>query len=311
MERVLINQDLSKLPPSERLNYYKSVCDSLGLNPLTRPLAYITLNGQLTLYARKDCTEQLRNRDRVSITIISREVTEGVYVVAAKASTPAGRTDESIGAVAIEGLKGEARANAFMKAETKAKRRVTLSICGLGVLDEEEISSADMIQANILAEEGQRLADAGIEREKAQPMKKAEKQVKGAVVEKEKASEAANKTTEVQTAAIPAPKKESLRSLSEMSMHELKAFDPQQEWRGHVIKCTGKFRWNNHRLDEIPVADLQFIESDIISKYPDYWRAKPERSNEAIMIRQALAFRIEQGAGAAKSDEQIEEILNR
>jgi len=30
-------------------------------------------------------------------------------------------------------LKGEARANAFLKAVTKAKRRVTLSICGLGL----------------------------------------------------------------------------------------------------------------------------------------------------------------------------------
>ena len=32
-------------------------------------------------------------------------------------------------------------ANAFMKAETKAKRRVTLSICGLGILDETEIET--------------------------------------------------------------------------------------------------------------------------------------------------------------------------
>jgi hypothetical protein len=45
--------------------------------------------------------------------------------------------------VPIANLKGEARANAFMKAETKAKRRVTLSICGLGILDETEIDSID------------------------------------------------------------------------------------------------------------------------------------------------------------------------
>jgi len=36
---------------------------------------------------------------------------------------------------------GEARANLMMKAETKAKRRVTLSICGLGMLDETEVES--------------------------------------------------------------------------------------------------------------------------------------------------------------------------
>jgi hypothetical protein len=43
-------------------------------------------------------------------------------------------------AVPIAGLRGEARANAMMKAETKAKRRATLAICGLGMLDESEMS---------------------------------------------------------------------------------------------------------------------------------------------------------------------------
>ena len=43
-----------------------------------------------------------------------------------------------MGVVSIAGLKGEALANAMMKAETKAKRRATLSICGLGWMDEVE-----------------------------------------------------------------------------------------------------------------------------------------------------------------------------
>jgi len=42
------------------------------------------------------------------------------------------RRIESIGAVTIGGLKGEARANAMMKPKRRPKRRVTLSICGLG-----------------------------------------------------------------------------------------------------------------------------------------------------------------------------------
>ncbi len=46
----------------------------------------------------------------------------------------------------IEGLKGEARANAIMKCVTKAKRRVTLSICGLGMLDETEVDSIPTAQ---------------------------------------------------------------------------------------------------------------------------------------------------------------------
>lgn len=141
VERVVINGDLSRLTPVERVSYYSQVCESLKLNPLTKPFDYITLNGKLTLYARKDCADQLRNRDSISIAIVARELVEGVYVVTARATTPTGRTDESIGAVPIEGLKGEAKANAMMKAETKGKRRVTLSICGLGMLDETEIAA--------------------------------------------------------------------------------------------------------------------------------------------------------------------------
>jgi hypothetical protein len=141
VERVVLSGDLSKLSPAERVSYYRQVCDSLALNPLTRPFDYIVLNGKLTLYARKDATEQLRKRDGVSVVISSRELVDGIYVVTARATTADGRTDESIGAVSVEGLKGEARANAFMKAETKSKRRVTLSIVGLGWLDETEVSS--------------------------------------------------------------------------------------------------------------------------------------------------------------------------
>lgn len=141
VELALVAGDLAKLTTEQRLDYYSRTCDSLGLNPLTRPFDYLNLNGKLTLYARKDCTEQLRTVRKISVRIQSREVVEGCYVVTAKASTPDGREDESIGAVPIEGLKGEGRSNAMMKAETKAKRRVTLSICGLGMLDETEIDS--------------------------------------------------------------------------------------------------------------------------------------------------------------------------
>jgi len=140
IESVLIGGDLSKLTPEQRVNYYKAVCDSVGLNPLTRPFDYITLNGKLTLYAKKDATDQLRKRDGVSITKLEREVMNDICLVTAYAQTVT-RSDASTGAVSIKGLSGDALANAMMKAETKAKRRVTLSICGLGLLDETEIET--------------------------------------------------------------------------------------------------------------------------------------------------------------------------
>lgn len=157
METVIAKGDLSQLTPAERGCYYMEVCKSIGLNPLTRPFEYIKLNGALTLYARKDCTEQLRKMYGVSIVELVESNFEGVFIVTAKVRNSEGRTDAAKGAVYIAGLKGEYLANALMKCETKAKRRATLSICGLGLLDEseiEDIPAADKAAAPIIDAEG-------------------------------------------------------------------------------------------------------------------------------------------------------------
>lgn len=141
LEKVVMEGDLSRLSPEERLKYYSDTCKSLGLNPLTRPFEYIKLNGKLTLYAKKDCTEQLRRTNKISIISMTNQLIGDVYVVTAQAKSIDGREDVATGAVSIKGLVGDALANAYLKAETKAKRRVTLSICGLGMTDESEIES--------------------------------------------------------------------------------------------------------------------------------------------------------------------------
>jgi len=156
IEAVIAKGDLAQLTPQERVNYYRATCESLGLNPLTKPFEYITLNGKVTLYARKDAADQLRKAQGVSIVKLEREKMDGLYVVTATAQDANGRQDSAIGAVNIEGLKGDALANAMMKAETKAKRRVTLSICGLGWTDESEIESIPNAQAVVVdAETGE------------------------------------------------------------------------------------------------------------------------------------------------------------
>lgn len=138
IETVLVTGDISKLNADQRVSYYNAVCSSLGLNPLTKPFAYLNLSGKTVLYATKDATEQLRKIHGVSITEVTSIRLEDVFVVTAKAQDASGRTDAATGAVTIGNLKGDALANALMKAETKAKRRATLSICGLGMLDETE-----------------------------------------------------------------------------------------------------------------------------------------------------------------------------
>ena len=140
LEKVIIEGDLEKLSAAERMEYYAKVCDSLGLNPLTRPFDYIKLSGKLTLYAKKDATEQLAKMHHVSIKLQPGRSIEGVYLVQATASTEY-RSVDATGAVPIESLKGEAKANALMKAETKACRRAVLRLVGLGWLDETEVAA--------------------------------------------------------------------------------------------------------------------------------------------------------------------------
>jgi hypothetical protein len=141
MEKLLMEGNLGALSPQMRLAYYKRRCEDMGLDSLARPFDYIMLNGKLVLYANKGCFEQLRANRKISITITKREKFDDLFVVSALAVMPDGRTDEATGAVSLGTLKGESAANAIMKAETKAKRRVTLSICGLGMLDETETDS--------------------------------------------------------------------------------------------------------------------------------------------------------------------------
>ncbi|EGJ3604748.1 hypothetical protein IEC42_001829 [Campylobacter jejuni] len=140
-ELALVKGDLSKLSDVERASYVKNLCESLSLNMLTKPFEYIVLNGKLTLYANKSATDQLRQIRKVSITKTEVAQVGDIYMVTAYAATPDGRTDCDTGALNIKNLDGDNLANAIMKAITKAKRRVTLSICGLGMLDESELET--------------------------------------------------------------------------------------------------------------------------------------------------------------------------
>lgn len=141
ISKLVLSGDLSKMNDNQKVSYYKQFCESLGLNPLTQPFAILKLNGKEQLYAKKDATEQLRKVHGVSVTGLTADLVAGCYKVTAEAVDASGKRDIATGVVAIEGLKGENLANAMMKAETKAKRRVTLSICGLGMLDESEVET--------------------------------------------------------------------------------------------------------------------------------------------------------------------------
>ena len=135
---LVLNGDLSKLTQPQKLHYYKGYCDRLGLDPLTQPFKILKLNGKEVLYCDRSGAQQLNKLHNVSHEIKTRESANDLYIVTCRASLPDGRYTDSIGAVNTTGLKGDNLANAMMKGETKAKRRATLDLLGLGILDETE-----------------------------------------------------------------------------------------------------------------------------------------------------------------------------
>jgi hypothetical protein len=151
IESVLVGGDLAVLKPDDRFNYYLDVCRSLKLNPLTQPFGYISIKGKMMLYAKKDCAEQLRKIHGVGITSLKREIDkeESTVTVDVTGIDRNGKVDAASGSLYLKEfdnvkkiwneLKGQDRANEIMKCETKAKRRLTLSICGLSMPDETEI----------------------------------------------------------------------------------------------------------------------------------------------------------------------------
>ena len=159
VEQVLIGGDLTALAPAERVEYMHKVCKSLGLNPLTRPFEYILFReaegapARLSLYARADCAAQLRKIHRIQVTAVRRYIRDGMSYAEADVVDGLGKHDTAMGVVPLwkwkdrqrVNLEGREYANAVMKTETKAKRRATLSICGLAFLDESELDTMQVI----------------------------------------------------------------------------------------------------------------------------------------------------------------------
>jgi len=140
LHALVVRGDLSQLTPEQQVRYYLEVCRATGLVPATKPFEFLKLNGRLVLYALKSATDQLRAKHNLSMRITRRERIDDQYLVECEV-TDGTRTDQEIGVVSLAGLSGDALANAIMKAVTKAKRRATLSFCGLGMLDETEVES--------------------------------------------------------------------------------------------------------------------------------------------------------------------------
>jgi hypothetical protein len=155
-QEIYATGDLSKLTGRQRVAYYLRLCETLGLNSLSRPFDWLVLDEKLVLYPNKSCTEQLRRNHRISVKITRRDIVGDLFVVECEGRTPDGRTDEASKYVPLTGfnsrtgmsyrLTGDRLSSAFMKAETGAKRRLTLSMVGLaGLPDLDDVNKIRVV----------------------------------------------------------------------------------------------------------------------------------------------------------------------
>jgi hypothetical protein len=143
LNHVLGSGNLAALSNTERVGHYLRLCRSLGLNPLSRPFDWIEFDGKLALYPNQSCAAQLRRQHQIRIEVTRREPVGEMFVVEVKGTTPDGREDfasKYVPLLDVRGnrLAGQHYANALMKAETGAKRRLTFSMVGLAVPPDPE-----------------------------------------------------------------------------------------------------------------------------------------------------------------------------
>lgn len=155
------NGDVSGLDSDQLVTLYAALCAKLGLDPAFQPFSVVTFKGgKKLLYVNRGATDIMARRNGVSRRVIKEPRVIGVpshvggskeilvVVCVARAETPDGRWEESLAVVAYDDP-----VNSFMKAETKAKRRATLAVLGLGLTtDESELESIPGVSVPQLAQ---------------------------------------------------------------------------------------------------------------------------------------------------------------
>ena len=141
IESIVVKGDLSGLNQQQKVAYYNYRCQQIGLDPSAKPFDLLNLSGKQVLYANAGATQQLCSMHKLSTQITHRERVDDIYLVSCRVTGADGRVSENQGAVSVGNLKGDALANAILKATTKAIRRSVLAHCGLGMMDETEVET--------------------------------------------------------------------------------------------------------------------------------------------------------------------------
>jgi len=132
------------------------ICDEYGLNPTFVPFNFIMFQGKERLYLTKVGCDAIANNKQLTRTITTRhyDADTNIYTVSAIVSDGV-RKEEASASVFCAGfdnkkqayvrMTGEALANAYLKTESKAKRRATLAFIGFA-FEEDSFESFDKVE---------------------------------------------------------------------------------------------------------------------------------------------------------------------
>ena len=144
ISKLLLDGDITGLSEYERVQYYRAVCERIGLDPSTQPFSILKLKKKkpgggyeprTILYLNASGAQQLNRMHNVSHEMRDERLSKNIYRVFFRASLPDGRYTDSVGVVSVSGLEGDDLSNAIMRAETKSKRRSTVDLLGLAAFD--------------------------------------------------------------------------------------------------------------------------------------------------------------------------------
>jgi hypothetical protein len=152
------NGSLDQLSSAQLIEFRAKLINYLGLNKWTLPFRfYSDTSGGIYLYATKECCAQLRELRGISVINTTDYVRDDVLktiTIKITGVNKNGRTSIATGSVCYENSLPADYHNHIMWAETKAMRRLTLDLSGLGVLADIEVRDMQGVAAlNVIEEE--------------------------------------------------------------------------------------------------------------------------------------------------------------
>ncbi len=161
MNHFLQTGDVLHFKEEDKLKIMHMICNKLGVDPITRPVELLKLPAtnktpeREIWYLSSTGCEMIAAKWKMSFKIKDRGVDkeEGIAYCVMEATIPeTNRVDEATAFVecAIKDMKGEIKlffgtqmANARMKCETKARRRLIKRLAGLDYIDEDDVKDLE------------------------------------------------------------------------------------------------------------------------------------------------------------------------